>query len=236
MSDRNDARGPDRYLAGLEGGANVLVTGATPPALHREVCRRLCADDGGPRRRILVFAGRDAAVDHYLPTTAARDPEHLRVVDHGVPTRSAAAAGGARGGLETVNPMSVVEVPGDDLAALGATVSEAVDELDAVAGGLGPGDLRVCLDSLAALVETEGRNTVFGFLHLLTERLRRANALSVFHLPTEAGGETAGALAPLFDGVVEVRLGPDGGQFRFDLDGSEPSEWFGIDDETSRDG
>jgi hypothetical protein len=74
----------------------------------------------------------------------------------------------------------------------------------------------VCLDSLAAVVASHGDTEVFGFLHILTERLRRADAAALFHLPVAPEDHLAGMFGSLFDHTVPVRIHDGDTQVRWD--------------------
>jgi hypothetical protein len=227
MSGEEDGSAGNAAPAGSvrsEGG-NVLVVGDAPAGVHRTACRELHGGTDGDDRHLLVLSGRDAAhAGQYLPEESPRDREHLRVVDHDVSTRSAAADGGHSNGTKGLEEGVVSQVSGDDLAGLGATTSEQVDAFEAITGGLDPGELRACLDSLGALVAEHGDTEVFGFLHILTERLRRADAAAYFHLPVAPDDRLAGMFESMFDYTVAVRLADGAVQVRWD-DG----EWRPVD-------
>jgi hypothetical protein len=207
-----------------DSGGNVLVVGNVPGGVHQATYRQLLGEADADTRQLLVLSGRDpGSVERYLPTGGRRDPEHLRIVEHDVPTRSAAADGGQSNGTTGVDDAVRTTVAGDDLAGLGATVSEQVDAFEAITGGLDPGDLRVGFDSLAAVVARHGDTDVFGFLHILTERLRRADAAAVFHLPVAADDRLVGMFGSLFDETVEVRIHDGATQVRWD------GEWHALD-------
>lgn len=224
--ERNEAGG-EPWGTVRDDGGTVLVVGNLPSGVHQATYRHLIGDVDAGTRQLLVLSGRDpGSVDRYLPSGSRRDPEHLRVVEHDVSTRSAAADGGQSNGSTGIDDVVRTEVPGDDLAGLGATISEQVDAFEAIAGGLDPGDLRVCVDSLAAVVARHGDTDVFGFLHILTERLRRADAAAVFHLPVAADDRLVGMLGSLFDETTEVRIHDGGTQVRWD------DEWHALDPES----
>lgn len=224
--DERDETGGKPWGTVRDDGGNVLVVGNVPGGVHQATYRHLLGDADADTRQLLVLSGRDpGSADRYLPSGTRRDPEHLRVVEHDVSTRSAAADGGRSNGPTGVDDATRTVVAGDDLAGLGATISEQVDAFEAITGGLDPGDLRVCLDSLAAVVAHHGENDVFGFLHILTERLRRADAATVFHLPVGADDQLVGMFESLFDETAEVRIHDGATQVHWD------GEWHALDPE-----
>lgn len=251
-----EASGSDEFSRRLSElkreGANVLVSGAVPEAVHAAVCRDFLGDAAESRRRLVVLADRDpVGVDALLAPGHDRTPERLRVVDYGGGTRSAAAGTtGIHGGRPTatggptagfgdsdtredggIPRDAMVTVEGGDLPGLGAAITGVIDDFETVAGsgGLAPAELRMCLDSLGPLVAEHGRSTVFRFLHLLTERVRRAAGLGVYHLPAPSDDESVAMLASLFDATVELRVEDGRPRQRWDL-GDVRSEWLPVED------
>lgn len=203
-------------------GANVLVLGPVAGEGHAAACRELLGDASQRRRRILVFSGPEAnGAEKRLASGHTRDRAHLQVVTHSIDNRSAAAA-------NSVDATLVTRVRADDLAELGTVIAQSIDDFETIADGLDPAELRLCVDSLAAMVSEHGRGTVFRFLHLLTERVRRSEGLAHYHLPVAAADETARMFRSLFDVVVELRGDGDGLEQRWDLGDDVTSEWVPV--------
>lgn len=199
-------------------GGNALVIGTVPTAVHAAVARKML--DGPERtRRLLVLSGRDVeGVDERLPPDAPRDASHLRIVEHG----------GVATVPDGVSEGAVRHVPDDDLPTLGTAISDTVETIEAVAGTLDPGELRVCFDSLLPITGEHSRADVFGFLHILIKRLERSDALGYYHLPVDRDDELVSVLESLFDGIVELRAADGDPQQRW-IDGDDRSEWVPID-------
>lgn len=254
-----EGSGSDEFVRRLSDlkreGANVLVSGTVPRDVHAAVCRDFLGGAEESRRRLLVLADRDSTgVDALLAPDHDRTPERLRVVDYGGGTRSAAGgttgttgldggrftgAGAPTAGFDDLDPREDGGIPpgairtvgSEDLPGLGAAVTEAIDGFETVAGadGLAPAELRMCVDSLGPLVAEHGRSTVFRFLHLLTERVRRAAGLGSYHLPAPPDDESVAMLASLFDATVELRVEDGQPRQRWDL-GDVRSEWLPVED------
>lgn len=233
VSDGNGGSEFARRLTTLKReGGNVLVVGPVSRSVHASMGRRLLGETTGDRRRLLVASGSDPSPEERLPADVSRDPEHLQVLDHDPLMRSAASADpgdatgpfdptGDRPGSET---RQVVE---GNLGDLGATITETIDTFEAIGGESGPGELRLCLDGLDVLVAEYGRSAVFGFLHLLTERVRRAGGLAHYHLPVDPDDPLVGMLGSLFDAVVELRIPNGHPEQRWTFDGVT-SEWLPV--------
>jgi hypothetical protein len=89
-----------------------------------------------------------------------------------------------------------VDNPGD-LTGLGITVSEYLSE------HAGPGTL-VTFDSLTVLLQYVDLQRAFRFLHVLSNRVRSADAIAHYHMdPGAHGDREIATLASLFDAVAE---------------------------------
>lgn len=86
-----------------------------------------------------------------------------------------------------------------DLTGIGIAVSETLDRWstwDRAVGRVG---------ELTTLLQYADESTVFRFLHVLTSRLKQANAVSFYRLAPEAHDEqTVGTLFQLFDDAIRV--------------------------------
>lgn len=213
-----------------EEGCSLLVVGTVPEEATARVCRRMLGDaDAGRRERLLVFtdAAADAATDR-LPHAPGEPTPPATLIDHAATARSAVAdQAAAPAGPTMPQALNVRRVESDDLGELGTAISRAIDDL--ARGDPAPGEVRVCLDSLSPLLEGYDESVVFRFLHVLTGRVRQANALAHFHLPVPADAREARLLAPLFDATVEVRMADGRAEQRWELrDGDVETEWLAV--------
>lgn len=122
-------------------------------------------------------------------------PDRLRIVSVGGERRASTARGLAdeRPGVG----VDVVDEP-RDLTGLAMRISGRLSEWD----GEGS-DVRLCFDSLTALVQYAELERAFRFLHMLTSRLNQMGAVAHFHLdPGAVDDRTGRTLAQLFDETV----------------------------------
>ncbi|MEF8840900.1 MAG: hypothetical protein V5A62_04650 [Haloarculaceae archaeon] len=202
-------------------GSNLLLVGPAYESAHLPASRRLMGDGDSPRERLLVLTDRDAAREARLPDGA----EPVRTVEHRTLTRSAAARP-----APSPAPLSISGPDGephDPLVALGNEVADEIAAADERVDGLAPGQLRVCVDSLAPLVEEHDRQRIVTFLHAMTSDVDRVNGMGHYHLPVPADDEVVAFIEPLFDAVIELRVGTDGPQQRWTLtDGRGSTDWL----------
>ncbi len=179
-------------LAGLKRrGSGLLVVGASCSETHVSICRRLLGDASTDTRRRLVVL-TDA-----VPGAGVRadgsDESTLQVIDRRPATRGAAAA--------TDGPSSDV----DDLETLRREIVAAIESFEREADDLHPAELRVCIDSLRALVDGHDEADVRAFLSSVVEETRSRDGMCHVHLPASADSETVERFADLFDAVIDVR-------------------------------
>jgi len=128
---------------------------------------------------------------HLDQTTA--DPENAQLVCVGERTRS-----GARGAAESA-PISTATVPDPgNLTKLGTLLSDPLT-------GDPSADAVLCLDSVTPLLHHSSRQTVFQFLHVLTDLVTANGVAAHYHLDPQAhDDETVASLKVLVDAVVKV--------------------------------
>lgn len=178
-------------------GSMLLLVGPAQHTARSRACSRLLGESTDTRRPLFVRAGA-AGCAHDAGAPSQPPGEEPRTVRYRTATRSAAATTSGGGRL----PAQVVGGDLDDL--LSATHRE-IEAVRADADGLDPAELRVCVDSLDALLATHDEERVFRFLHGLSGSVRDAGAMCHVHLPTSVDAEPVETLEPLFDAVVEIR-------------------------------
>lgn len=229
----------ERLAALKREGAAVLVR--ADPRAEDEACHRLLGEPGLDRRHVLVSTtSTERTLSRYEPRERAS--HRLGVVDAsaGRYTRSAAAAAPATSGPQkgvdaTPAWRTTVDGPADFSDILDA-VDEHVDRLFPAADAIGPGELRVCLDNLDALLDTvDGDDAtpeeVFTFLHVLTNRVRERGGLVHVHVSAGIADSLVARYEPLFDATVDAETGP-GGRVRQKwrlLDAGLESAWLTLD-------
>ena len=203
-------------------GSNLLLVGPAYESAHLPASRRLMGDADSPRERLLVLTDRDVEKGTRLPNGA----EPVRTVEHRSLTRSAARPAPSPCPLFISGPDGE---PHDSLVSLGNEIADEIEAADDRAGGLAPGQLRVCLDSLAPLIEEHDRQRVVAFLHAMTSDVDRVNGMAHYHLPVPTDADVVGFIEPLFDAVIELRVGSDGPQQRWTLtDGRGSTDWLAL--------
>lgn len=192
MSTNSRAGAFAQALAGLKRrGSGLLVVGAACSETHVGVCRRLLGDDAsGDRRRLVVLTD---GVPGAGARTGGGDESTLQVVDRRPTTRGAASAAteGSSGP--------------SDLETLRRETLAAIESFEREADGLAPAELRVCVDSLRALVDGHSEEEVRSFLAAVVEETRSRGGMCHVHLPASADSEAVERFADLFDATVEVR-------------------------------
>lgn len=155
-----------------------------------------------PDSSVLVVAFRLTPRDVVasLRRTLDTTPSGIAIVSVGEWTRSAAARSGPRPSAgPTVNVTTVASL--DDFSRLVTVVDLHLQSLD--------GHPTVYVGALGPLFEHGTTRTVFRMLHLLTNRIRAADASAhVFLDPDAVGLSTAKTVEPLFDAVRDE--GADG--------------------------
>jgi len=196
-------------------GSNLLLVGETDSAAHRTACRRLMGYDGDDSRQRVYVLTRDAEGCASLPRSPSStgDTVFVHHEDVDVPDQVA----------PTVEELVV---DSDLLSAMGTTVLETVDDIEA-GGDLEPGELRLCLDSVRPLLQQHRSETVFRLLHMMTSHVRQSTGMGHFHLRLDHENDYVRLLEPLFDATVEVRVDGDAVEQRWHLRDSEvTSEWL----------
>lgn len=110
---------------------------------------------------------------------------------------------------------------------LGTEFVDAIGDLERETEGLGPGELRACVDSLEPLLEDYPLEAVFRLLYVVTTRTRLVDGVGHYHLHRDRSHETVHLLESLFDAVVELRLRdgvPEGRWHLRDLNAT--SDWL----------
>lgn len=185
--------------APLPSGTNVLVSGPDP-AENRDLAFDLLSEgrDRGEAAVVFTTDGDAAAVRSRLGPTRDDRPA-IGVVDC-----ESNDGGGDPGSLSRH-----VASPGDFTGA-GVATSELIEAV----GGRGAGT-RVAVHSASDLLARADVKTVFRFLHALSGRIGAADALGVATVDADAHDQqTVTTLRQLFDGLIEVRRGPNGDRER----------------------
>lgn len=224
-------------------GCNLLVVGTVTGDASEGACRRMLGDDDSSgRRRLLAFTDADGrrAADRLPGDCDGPADENVTLVEHAAASRSSVATGAAAGGgVTTESPdgptlsgaavSADYEVDATNLTELGDTLAEALAAIESDAGELAPAELRLCFDSLLPLLESNGEESVFRFLHVLTGHVRQKRGMAHYHLPVDPSASEVHLFAPLFDAVVELRTEDGHTQQRWHVDDADVStDWLTV--------
>lgn len=195
-------------LRGLEsGGCNLLLVGDAPRHHFTRASAQLLGGTDERRYRLLAItdASRQSVAER-LPDpdeTPGSVAETTRIVNHASPPRSIADDGGESAfGLDGVAETSVVD---PQLGGLQAQLVDAMATFDRDAGGLAPGELRLGLDSLDALLEHYDDGVVRRGIRVITGYVEDYDGMGHYVLPRPYESDRARLLAGEFDAIVEIR-------------------------------
>lgn len=181
----------------LRGAANILVL--VPSFGHNTsaVCTDLCAGDDPPSATVMSVTYRRSPAE-WIETWerhTGTGPAHGMVIGVGDQRDGATSDDAEAWTVETVENAS-------DLTGLGIELSDFLGrahEAESV------DQLRLCFDSVTALLQYADVKRTFRFLHVVTGRVKSANAVAHYHLDPAAHDEqTLATIKGLFDAVVDV--------------------------------
>lgn len=192
----------ERLEAGDEGGLGAL---ADRPAISNVLVHAPALDSGGDDACFDLLSATPPAATSVLAVTYTRPPAawvdawnaHVGTQ----PARSIVVSVGRS--PETVDDpaWSVVTVENArDLTTLGVEITGALSDL-AAAGET----VALCFDSVTALLQYAGRETVLRFLHVVAGHVDDAGGMGHYHVDPAAHGERdLAALAGIVDAVADV--------------------------------
>jgi len=180
----------------LHGAANILVLVPSFGGDTSDVCTDLCAGADPPSATVMSVTYRQSPSEwiETWESNTETSPAHGMVIGVGDQPDS---------GLDGTDHWTVENVENaSDLTGLGIKLSEFLtraNESESV------DQLRLCFDSVTALLQYANVKQTFRFLHVVTGRVKSANAVAHYHLDPAAHDQQALAtLKGLFDAVVEV--------------------------------
>ncbi|GGL70847.1 DUF7504 family protein [Halocalculus aciditolerans] len=215
-TDTADAAEFSRHLAALkDDGCNVLVV--NDPNGAADICDHLLGGHDLERRHVYLPTTTDVddVLARHEPRRTTQNALGVADATAATTTRSVAATSGTA--TATAGP-SLDTQPGsawysdiDDLTDL-ETVFDAVhDHVDRIAPQTpAPGELRLCVDSLDPFFDAADEQTLFRFIHGLTNLVRKHDGMGHYHAAAGTGHPTVAVLEPLFDATVYVETTIDG--------------------------
>lgn len=193
-----------KWLANLKRvGSNILITGEVPDAVSARASRYFF---GRADRRFRVLGLTDQTItsaDARLPEDASFDDPDTWIIDQRQGERSVpASAATAVDSTPDLDPSGT-----DDARQLYEEVQTAISFYDEKTDGLDPAELRVGVDSLFPLVESDLPATKRA-LRTLGATVRGVHGMAHYHLRVPAADEIVEELVHLFDARVELRKRP----------------------------
>ncbi|MFB6188112.1 MAG: hypothetical protein ABEI86_14780, partial [Halobacteriaceae archaeon] len=172
-----------------------------------------------PRRRLFITTS-SASIEN--SGISQMTDHHTRRITYQSHTRSATTASVDQQQI----PESIVTKE-DGLDGLLDTILTEIDVFrEQTEDKLTPAELRICFESFDTFLSEYSLDEVFRFLHLLQEVVRREQAMCHIHLPVPYGDERVQTVIPVFDGVIEMREGP---QHRWHLQDPElTTDWISL--------
>lgn len=257
--DAGEERSPDSVrstLADLKRrGSSLLVVGTVPHESYLRASRQMlgAATADPPRRRLVVMPDADeTTAAKRLDGTGPLDPRYARVVSctgvvRGGASVAAPSGDGSRfgpGSMPAAEPSGAsseerradprIRTVACDPGEIGNAVTEVMDQFEAATGGFAPAELRVAFDCLPPLLTTHGLETAFEFLGVFAWQVRAAGGMGHVRLARAYDDRAVRTLAPLFDGVIELRVCGRRLEQRWHLcDGDLVSDWLPAVDEGS---
>lgn len=190
--------GAENELPDLAGASNALLLASVAGQQTQALCLDALTESPPAETQVLAV------------TYTSQPAEWVRAWDERVGQQPAGGAvltvGQPETGFEHDSWLSsTVEKP-NDLTAIGIELSNLLSEL---ADDAGPDErLSVCFDSVSSLLQYVDLQQVFRFLHVVTGRVRKADARCYYHLnPTAHGQQAMATLGGLFDTTVEQENG-----------------------------
>ena len=208
-----------------QNGSSLLIVGNVPDTAATRACHWMLGDAASTdRRRLFVSTecGLPTVTDRLSTPPERLDPKTTKLVTWTADSRSTTAPPSPQSPNARVTP---ARVGSEKLSELGIAISREIEAFEEIASGLAPSELRICFDSLAALLADYDRNEIFQFLHVLIGRIRSVQAMAHFHFPVDHDSKPVRQFAPLFDATIELRI----------VDGQPRQRWHLHDEDITSD-
>lgn len=202
-------------------GATLLLAGSVPERSLDRAAATLLGNSEDGCAPVFVHHGRDLETAQRRLSMAGLTTSEGTVLDHSSTARAATASDGD--GAVDFGP-EVVPVAGG-VQALPGAVRETIEAAEPVS----PGTLRVSVDSVRAMLDSNGFEETRDVLESICRTVHERRGIGHFVLPTDPDDEEVASLVPSFDAVVELRMGDVGVEQRWRLTGTgHETEWFSV--------
>ncbi|WP_425499369.1 DUF7504 family protein [Natronosalvus caseinilyticus] len=212
-------------LAALKrAGATLLVVGTVPEQELDRAAATLLGDPDAARAPVFIHHGQDLeTARRRLSMTGLAASNATALVDQST-ARAGTAAASDGPNTDGGHGLTIVPVSGG-IKAFPDIVHETISAINPSV----PGELRVSVDSVRAMLGSSDLKQTSGVLKEISHMVHDHNGVGHFLLPIEADSDEVEALAPIFDAVVELRMGDVGieQQWRLTATGYE-TPWFSL--------
>jgi hypothetical protein len=212
-------------------GSALLVVGNVTQEVHQLACRQLMGDLSMHRQRLFITT--DGSSTDVRSAIAGETHHRNHVIEYSMSCRSAAESG--TGCRQNVTMGAGIDADLDAEAAsyaspsspsdLAAAIVHNIQDIEREAEPLAQGELRVCIDSLSPLIESNPREISLRLMRYIAIVTQRRQGIVHAHLPVSPDTELTYLFEPLVDAVVELRI----------ADGSPQQRWHLIDDRMTSD-
>lgn len=212
-------------------GSALLVVGNVTQEVHQLVCRQLMGDLSMHRQRLFITT--DGSSTDVRSAIAGETQHRNHVIEYSMDCRSAAESGGEHG--QNITMSTGIDAALDAAAAsytsagspsdLTAAIVHHIQDIEREAEPLAQGELRVCIDSLSPLIESNSREIPLRLMWYTAILTQRRQGIVHAHLPVSPDTELTYLFEPLVDAVIELRI----------ADGSPQQRWHLIDDQMTSD-
>lgn len=181
-------------------GCCILVTGRSSVHVRAAQSRQLFGAVDEPRRRILTLIdATPSETSQYFPDGITQSDSDVTVLDY---TETVQDTTRVTGKSRSQSSSSQSDDPSK--TGLGATLCDPIGA--AIRNKqTEPGELRVGVATLDAIVVSDGRSATRAFVEAVRADILAANGMGHFHLPGSVDPATFDALAPVIDIHLELR-------------------------------
>lgn len=205
-------------------GTSVLVVGDLSDQLAGAMSRRMMGHPDETRYRLLVLLKPTTTPADWFPAPVTPDDEGVEVLDYGgLPRDGTATATGAAGpAAPSAGEAPSVEELGDRIGEWLSTTAEAVDPE--------PGQFRLGVVSLDALLETADVQRTKAFAAEVRDFMRQYRGCAHLHLPRERSSTEVQQLRVWVDVIVELRTGGGRPEQKWIIPDQVETNWFPLRD------
>jgi hypothetical protein len=188
-------------------GSALLVVGSVPESGFDRTAAALLGSPERDRTSVFVYHGQDVTTARHRLSMAGYNPASGTVFDCQKATARATATTAGETDPTDQHPAeaatpTVVPLPGGL-----ETIPDAVRDTVAAGGPFEPSQLRVEIDSVHSMLASTSLEMTSKTLGELGRVVRDHQGIGYCHYPVSPDDDSVTSITPLFDGVVELRVG-----------------------------